>query len=75
MKTHLLKDTLDHSKKRLAFTQKSVINLTSDKIEAFKAIQEYFHQEMMLVYFDSVRCFYIDLDTSGLRFDVVTYHL
>ena len=74
-KTHLLKDMPDHSKKRLAFTQKSVINLTSDEIKTFEAIQEYFHQEMMLVHFDPVRCFYINLDTSGLRFDVMAYHL
>ena len=74
-KTHLLKDAPDHSKERLAFTQKSIINLTSDEIEAFEAIQEYFHQETMLVHFDPARCFYIDLDTSGLRFGVVAYHL
>ena len=43
IKTHLLKDTPDHSKERLAFTQKSIINPTSDEIEAFEAIQEYFH--------------------------------
>ena len=74
-KTCLLKDAPDHSKERLAFTQKSIINLTSDEIEAFEAIQEYFRQEMMLVHFDPARCFYINLDTSGLRFGVVAYHL
>ena len=74
-KTHLLKDTPNHSKERLAFTQKSIINSTSDEIKAFEAIQEYFHQKMMLVHFDPARCLYINLDVSDLRFDVVAYHL
>ena len=75
MKTHLLKDAPDHSKERLMFTQKSIINPTSHEKEAFEAIQEYFRQETMLVHFDPGRCFYINLNVSGLGFGVVVYHL
>ena len=74
-KTRLLKDAPNHGKERLAFTRKSIINPTSDEIEAFEAIQEYFRQETMLVHFDPARCLYIDLDASGLGFGVVAYHL
>lgn len=77
LKTGLLKSTLESGQKRWAYASKAKLESpTEKKLAAFDALQLALSQPTTLVYHNSDKVFWIDLDTSKeFGFGAMAFHI
>jgi len=76
-KSKLLRDNLTIDSVKKAYSSKTKLrNVTKDKIIAFRTLQDVLSKSFYLIYVDSKRSLYVNLDISKkFNFDNIIYYV